>query len=83
MEAAAEVVEQEPRRLRCLLESAGPMGEVEGVGLAEQWTSARKTEEEEGEAGGGGDGDGGEEEGAGDLPWWEEVEEAGHLEFLV
>ena len=33
--------------------------------------------------GGGGGGDGVEEEGAGDLLWWEAVGEAGHPEFQV
>lgn len=57
-------VEQEWSRHHCLLEAAGPMGEVEGVELGGRQRRAR--EEEEGEAGGGGGG--GEEEGAGDLP---------------
>lgn len=56
------------------------MGEVEGAGLGGRQRNVRKMGEVEGEAG---DGDGAEEEGAGDLPWWEEVEEAGHPEFLV
>lgn len=56
------------------------MEEVEGEELAGRQMRARQLEEEEeGEAGG----DDGEEEGAGDLPWWVEVEEAGHPEFLV
>lgn len=75
-------VEQGRRRRHCLLETAGPMGEVEGAGLGERQKSARRMEEEVAEAGGGG-GDGGEEEEADELPWWEEVEEAGHPEFLV
>lgn len=78
----AEEVEEERSRRHCPLATAGPMAEVEGAGLGGQQRSVRKMEEEEGEAGDG-DGDDGEEEGAGDLPWWEEVAEVGHPEFLV
>lgn len=85
MEEEGEEVEQGRSCHRCLLGTAGPMGEVEGAGLGGQQGSARKMEEEEGEAGDGdGDGDGGEEEeAAGGLLLWEVVEEVGLLEFPV
>lgn len=57
-----EVVKQWQSR-RCLLEVAGPVGVVEEVGLGEQQSSARRSEE------GAGGGDGEAEEEAGDLLW--------------
>lgn len=83
MEEEGEEVEQGRSCHRCLLGTAGTMGEVEGAGLGGQQRSARKMEEAEGEAGDG-DGDGGEEEeAAGGLLLWGAVEEAGLLEFPV
>lgn len=82
VEEEGEEVEQGWSCHCCLLETAGPTGGVEGGGPGEQQRSEseRKMEEEEGEAG-----DGGEEEevAAGGLLYWEEVEGAGHREFLV
>lgn len=80
MEEEGEEEGQGWSRPCCLLETAGPVGEVEGVGPGGLWRRARGLEEEEGEAGGD---DGVEVEGAGDLLLWEEVGEAGHPEFLV